>query len=138
MFDSIVGLFDERGLPPHGFCLLWDPGLVRLHVISDAIIGFAYYAIPIALGFLLLQRKDFRFGWILAMFGAFILLCGTTHVMDIWVLWNADYGVQGLIKAVTALVSIATAIALWPLVFRVLAMPTSTQFRRVAATRTVA
>jgi hypothetical protein len=34
---------------PHGHCYLWDPGLVRLHVISDFLIAVAYFTIPFTL-----------------------------------------------------------------------------------------
>jgi hypothetical protein len=41
---SLLQIFTETGLAPHGFCLLWQPGLVWLYVISDAVIGLSYYA----------------------------------------------------------------------------------------------
>jgi two-component sensor histidine kinase len=43
--------------------------------------------------------------------------------MAIWTLWHADYGVEALLKAVTAAASVVTAIALWPLLPRVIALP---------------
>ena len=39
-------LFDSSGLTPHGFCLLWEPGLIWSHALSDLAIGCAYYTIP--------------------------------------------------------------------------------------------
>ena len=42
-------LFNPSGLTPHGFCLLWAPGLIFLHAASDAVIGLAYFSIPLAL-----------------------------------------------------------------------------------------
>src|SRR4051794_28647176 len=48
-----------------------------------------------------------------------------THFLSIWTLWNPDYGLQGAVKAITAAVSLVTAIALWPLLPRVLALPSS-------------
>ncbi len=47
-------------------------------------------------------------------------------------LWHPDYAIQGMIKAVTAAISLATACLLWPLVPRALALPTTAQFQRVA------
>jgi len=127
----LLALFSETGLAPHGFCLLWQPGLIWLHVVSDAIIGTSYYAIPVALAYFVWHRADIAFGWIFWMFAAFIIACGTTHFFEIWVLWHPDYGLQGLIKAVTALASIATAAALWPLLPRALALPSLAEFRNV-------
>ena len=70
---GLLGFFNEGGLPPHGFCLLWDPGLIWLHVVSDAVIGVSYYSIPLALAYFVGRRKDVAFGWIFYMFAAFIL-----------------------------------------------------------------
>jgi PAS domain S-box-containing protein len=128
----LVSIFTERGLPPHGFCFLWDPGLIWLHAASDAVIGVSYYMIPLALAYFVYRRRDIMFGWIFWMFAAFILACGTTHFMDIWVLWHPDYALQGMIKALTAAISLATAVLLWPLVPRALTLPTTAQFQRVA------
>jgi hypothetical protein len=116
-------MFSETGLTPHGFCLLWEPGLIWLHVASDTVIGLSYYAIPLALGYFVWKRQDIIFGWIFWMFAAFILACGTTHFVEIWTLWHPDYWVQGLVKLVTAAVSLMTAVLLWPLIPRLLELP---------------
>jgi hypothetical protein len=29
------------GMHPHGYCYLWDPSLVTLHVTADALIGLS-------------------------------------------------------------------------------------------------
>ena len=100
-----------------------------MHVFSDAVIGIAYYSIPAVLVFLVWRRKDMDFGWVFWLFAAFILACGTTHFFGIWTLWNPDYGTQGLIKFVTAVVSIMTAIALWPLLPKLLVLPSPAQLR---------
>ena len=128
---GLLAFLREGGLPPHGFCLLWDPRLIALHVTSDAVIAVSYFAIPLALGWFASRRRDLAFGWVIWLFGAFITLCGTTHLMEIWVLWHADYAVQGLVKAATAAVSLLTAVLLWPLAFRLRAFPTPAQFREV-------
>lgn len=122
----------ERGLSPHGICLLWQPELLWLHAVSDIATGLAYYVIPVGLIWLVIKHRDLAFGWMFWLFGAFILLCGTTHFMDVWVLWNPDYGVQGLLKALTALASIMTAALLLQIMPRLLAVPTPGQLRRVS------
>ena len=96
-------IFNDAGLSPHGFCLLWRPELIWLHVTSDAIIALSYYSIPLALTYFVLKRRDLIFGWMFWLFGAFILACGTTHVFEILTLWYPLYGVEGAIKFVTAL-----------------------------------
>ena len=124
-------IFNENGLTPHGFCLLWQPGLIWLHVASDTITGLSYYAIPLALGYFVWKRPDIDFGWMFWMFAGFILACGTTHFFDVWTLWHPDYGIQGGVKAITAAISLTTAAMLWPLVPRLLLLPSRAQLRQV-------
>jgi len=114
-------LFDSDFIP-HGHCYLWQPGVVWLHAISDSLIAVAYYSIPLLLVHLVRKRKDLAFNWIFLMFGAFILACGTTHIMQVWTLWHGTYRLEGVLKAVTAALSIATAICLVFLMPRALAL----------------
>jgi signal transduction histidine kinase len=117
------GLFDAAALTPHGFCLSWEPGLMALHVVSDGLIAASYYSIPLAIALLLLRRGHVAFNWLAWLFALFIVACGTTHVMGIWTLWHPDYLADGAVKAVTAAVSVLTAAALWPLLPRLVALP---------------
>jgi two-component sensor histidine kinase len=106
-------------------CLLWQPGLVALHVASDAAIALAYFAIPISLGVFLCKRKDLerQHQALAALFGLFITACGLTHLASIVVLWFPLYGAEGLLKAVTAVASVATAIVLPFLIPQLLRIP---------------
>ncbi|WP_375474397.1 PP2C family protein-serine/threonine phosphatase [uncultured Nostoc sp.] len=115
---------------PHGHCYLWKPGLVSLHVISDALIALSYYSIPITLFYFVNKRKDLPFNWIFLLFSGFIVACGTTHIMEIWTLWFPTYWVSGLIKALTAIISVFTAVQLIPLVPQALALPSPAELER--------
>lgn len=121
----LASLFDNDALAPHGMCLLWRPELVWLHVVSDGLTGLAYWSIPIVLLLIALRRRDLVYPWALELFALFILACGATHFLSIWTLWRPDYGLQGVVKAATAIVSVATAILLWPLLPRLLALPSA-------------
>lgn len=122
---SLAALFDTEALAPHGTCLLWRPELLWLHVVSDTLIGLAYLSIPAVLLIVALRRRDLAFPWTFELFAVFLLACGTTHFLGIWTIWHPAYGLQGAVKAATAAVSAVTAIALWPLLPRVLALPSS-------------
>jgi signal transduction histidine kinase len=122
-----------QGLAPHGYCLLWDPALIWLHVISDTIIGLSYFSIPIALSVFLARRRDIEFGWLLWLFALFIMACGTTHFLSILVLWVPLYGIEGLVKLVTAAASVLTAAALWPLLPKLIALPSPRQLQQANA-----
>jgi len=100
---------------PHGNCYLWKPSLVWLHLLSDAFIALAYASIPLTLIYFVYQRKNLPFSRVFLMFAAFIVACGMTHGMGIWTIWHPDYWLSGLIKAITALISVYTALELIPL-----------------------
>jgi PAS domain S-box-containing protein len=130
MLDSAARwLFDPSGLTPHGFCLLWDPGLIWLHALSDIGIGVAYFTIPLALATFIRRRQDLVFRPVFWLFAAFILLCGTGHLLDVLTLWVPAYWADGLVKAATATVSIITAISVWWLMPQALALPSPLQLR---------
>jgi len=116
-------LLDSGGFQPHGFCYAWNTGLVWLNVVSDLLIAAAYFAIPVILFWFLRKRRDIPFGWILGLFGVFIVACGTTHAMEVWNLWHAQYWLAGVVKAVTAVASVGTAVVLTQAIPRLLHVP---------------
>jgi PAS domain S-box-containing protein len=120
-------LFGPAGLTPHGFCLLWQPGLIWLHALSDIGIGLAYFAIPVVVVAILRLRPDIGFRPVFVLFAAFILLCGMGHWLDLITLWMPAYGIEGVVKALTAVTSIATFFALWGLSREALSWPTPAQ-----------
>jgi two-component system NtrC family sensor kinase len=111
----------------HGYCFLWKPQLVWLHVGSDFLIALAYYSIPLLLIYFVWQRQDVPFQRIFLLFSAFILSCGTDHLLEIWTLWHPDYWISGLMKATTAIISLYTASELIPLIPKALELPSPAQ-----------
>lgn len=107
---------------PHGHCYFWNSELISLHAISDTLIAIAYFSIPCTLGYFVYERKDLPYPWIFALFGVFIVSCGTTHILEVWTLWHPNYWLSGSVKALTALVSLFTAIELFPIVPQALAL----------------
>ncbi|MBC1225031.1 HAMP domain-containing histidine kinase [Nostoc sp. UCD121] len=127
MLELLQKVFTDSLFIPHGHCYLWKTGLVWLHIISDSLIALAYFSIPIALVYFVRKREDLPFKSILLLFGAFIIFCGTTHVMEIWTLWHPTYWLSGFIKALTALISVYTAFTLVPIIPQALALPSPAQ-----------
>jgi PAS domain S-box-containing protein len=130
MLTSFFQLFSTQNYIPHGVCLLWQPGLLWLDVLSDAIIAASYFTIPFALIYFASRRHDLAFRGIFILSGGFILACGTTHVMGVVTLWYPAYWTDGLIKLITALVSIGTAFAMWQVMPLALALPSTAQLER--------
>jgi PAS domain S-box-containing protein len=130
MLSSLSELLSVQNYIPHGVCLLWQPGLLGLHVLSDATIAIAYYTIPLALVYFVSRRHDLAFRGIFVLTSAFILACGTTHVMAVLTLWYPAYWTDGIIKLVTALASIGTAIVIWQAMPLALAIPSTEQLAK--------
>jgi hypothetical protein len=129
-----LAFLDSGPFMPHGHCYFWTESLIALHVISDALIVLAYYSIPITLVYFVRKRKDLEFNWMFVCFAVFILACGTTHVMEIWNIWHANYWLSGGVKGLTALASVPTAILLVKLIPQALALPSPSQLRQANET----
>ncbi|HLF96370.1 MAG TPA: PAS domain S-box protein [Methylococcaceae bacterium] len=130
---------------PHGYCFAWSTVLLWVHVIADSATALSYYSIPFALLYFVRRRRDLPYRRMFVLFSLFILGCGTTHALGVWTIWHPDYWAEGLVKATTAAVSLSTAVLIWPLLPRALAMPSRTELetanRRLAeeaAARTAA
>ncbi|MGF1479695.1 MAG: PAS domain S-box protein [Cyanophyceae cyanobacterium] len=108
---------------PHGHCYLWQTPLVGLHLLSDLLTALAYYSIPAMLLYFVRQRRDVPFKDVFILFSAFIIACGTVHLMAVWTLWYPHYWLSGVVKAATALISCYTAWALFPILPQALALP---------------
>ncbi|WP_191090189.1 sensor histidine kinase [Histidinibacterium aquaticum] len=118
---------------PHGYCLFWQPWLVILFVGSDFLIFASYSAIPIALWSFLRQRQDIRYRGLVALFSAFILLCGITHLVSMLTLWVPMYPLHGVTKLITGIVSAATAVMLFRLIPELVRIPAPSELERVNA-----
>ena len=132
MFEQLAGIFSSAGFMPHGHCYLWTPALLWTFVISDVVIGLAYFSIPVALAYFVRRKPGFTFNWMMAMFAIFIFACGASHFMAVWNVWHADYWLDATVKAFTATASILTAVLIWPLIPKALAMPGPAQLQRAS------
>lgn len=126
-------LFAQNGFLPHGVCFTWAPSLLTLHLAADLLIAAAYFSIPLSLAYLVRKRADLPFNWVFLLFAAFIVACGVTHLIGVLTLWYPFYWFAGAVKAVTALVSIAAAVAVVLLMPRLLALPSAAQLRAANA-----
>ncbi len=108
---------------PHGVCISWDVPLLILHVFSDIFIALAYFSIPLGIIFFVRQKDDITFKPVYYLFAGFITACGITHLMGIITLWFPIYYIEGVFKALTAIVSVATAVYLIPRLSDMVALP---------------
>jgi PAS domain S-box-containing protein len=116
---------------PHGHCYFWLPEILWLHAISDSLIALAYFTIPLGIYRIMRRRKDIAEARpLLVLFILFIVFCGLTHLTEVYTIWNASYLFSGSLKALTALVSVVTAVMLWPTIPRILKIPSANTWRR--------
>jgi PAS domain S-box-containing protein len=133
MTASLASLFASDQFLPHGLSLLWEPWLVRLHAVSDALIAIAYYSMPLALLFAV-RRGGIAQGRIVTLLVLFLLAGGTTHLLGVWTLWQPDYPIEGVVKAVTAAVSVLAAVSLWTIrPMALAAVPAPADLRQIVA-----
>jgi signal transduction histidine kinase len=133
MQSVIDYLFGSAASMPHGVCLLWQTDLLALHAISDVLIFVSYASIPMALLVFVRRRPELEHRWAITLFAAFILFCGLSHLMAAFTVWFPFYGLQGLVKAATAAISVLTAFAIWPLIPKLLLIPSPAALQKVNA-----
>ncbi|HLP98823.1 MAG TPA: EAL domain-containing protein [Sideroxyarcus sp.] len=131
--QSAVEWLGTDGFMPHGHCYLWTPELLWTFAISEAVIVLAYFSIPFGLMYFVSKRPDIRFNWVFKLFSAFIFACGITHLLNIWTIWHPDYWLSAFAVAITAAISLAAAIMLWPLIPRALKQPSVQQLEQANA-----
>ncbi len=112
MSDFFTKLFDTSDYPARWTCGRWSPFEGWLHILSDWTIFLAYVAIPLSLFVLVSRRKDIRFPVVIWLFIFFILACGITHGVEAMIFWWPAYRFTGVLKAVTAIISVVTVVNL--------------------------
>jgi signal transduction histidine kinase len=123
MIEYLQKLFESAGFMPHGHCYFWRPEILITNVVGDGLTAFAYFSIPPTLFYLARKRDDLSHKSIIFLFVLFILACGATHLIEIVTVWNPVYRVQGVVKLITGLLSIATAIVLYRALPAIIALP---------------
>jgi signal transduction histidine kinase/DNA-binding response OmpR family regulator len=138
MFSFLSNLFNTSGFPPRWSCgRSWEeePILGWIHVVSDVLIFLSYLAIPILLLYFTYRKKTGMFLPIFWLFAAFILACGSVHLVEATIFWRPWYRLSGLLKLVTATVSMATVGALVPSMPKFLALRTPEELEHEIAVR---
>lgn len=86
---------------------VWPPSLLWVNVISDLVIAASCYSIPLTLYYFIRRRPDLK------LYGSILILaCGTTCALSVWGVWHPAYRFEGFVKAIAAVMSIATVCAM--------------------------
>lgn len=112
VIEFITNLFAADDWPPRWICGEWSSFHGWLYITSDIAIWLAYFVIPAIIIFFIQKRHEIPFLPVFWLFGAFIILCGSTHLIDALMFWWPGYRLSALLRLITALVSLATAFVL--------------------------
>jgi signal transduction histidine kinase len=127
MPDTDVSWFSGQQFLPHGHSDMGSPGILWMHVIADLLVAAAYFAVPFVLLYVARRRRDLPSNRLLIAFGIFVVLCGVDRLVAVWNLWHAAYWLEGVVKVLTALAVIPTAILLWRSLPSILSVPSRRQ-----------
>lgn len=128
VFEFFEKLFDADSWPARWYCGRWTEFHGWLYIGSDVAIWAAYFVIPVFLIRFLKKKPNIPLPSVFWLFGAFILFCGLTHLMDAVIFWWPDYRLSALLRFITAVVSWVTVLALYRFFPVALALRTSKEF----------
>ncbi len=123
MVDGVSSLLGSEGLRPYGECLLWTPELIGLHAAGNLLTAGPYFALTLAILIFSHRRPDLVHRGIARLFAAFIFLCALVNLVDFGSIWVPLYGIEGALKLMAGLVSVATAVVVWPMMRRAFVLP---------------
>ena len=109
--------------------LSWQQDLVTLNATSDLIVAMSFVVIAAGIVWVLMHRVHItrgqrRLGW---LFCLFMLFCAAIQSSDVFTLWYPMYGVQGLVKAGGALLSVFTIAFMMPMLPDIVKLPSAQQ-----------
>lgn len=135
--DFFLHLFDTSDFPPRWYCGKWSDLHGWIYIFSNLLIWLAYYLIPIGLlYFLSKQKQSVPFKKLIFAFIAFILACGTTHLMESIIFWFPVYRLNAILLVFTALISVYTAYLLIKNLPKLLELKTPSQLIKEVDSRT--
>lgn len=104
-------LLDTSDWPPRWHCGTWSDFHGWLYIFSDLAIWLAYFIIPVIIIWYIQKKHNVPFLPVFWLFGAFIILCGSTHLLDAVIFWWPAYRLSGFLRFLTAIVSFITVFA---------------------------
>lgn len=107
--EFFKGLFATGLWPARWNCGQWSDFHGWLYIISDLMIWFSYFAIPVIIvGYTYKKKFELKYTKTYFLFASFILLCGSTHLLDASMFWVPMYRFSALILFLTGVVSLFT------------------------------
>ena len=121
-------LFRADSWPARWTCGTWTEFHGWLYICSDLAIWAAYFVIPIFLIQFIKKKPNIPLPSVFWLFGAFIVFCGLTHLMDAIIFWWPAYRLSAMLRFITAIVSWGTIVAMYKYIPVALSLKTSKDF----------
>lgn len=130
--NFLQDLFSADGFPARWVCGLWTPFHGWLYILSNLAIWLAYFVIPVLLFIFIRGKKEgLPFSRTFWLFILFTFACGLTHLADSIMFWYPAYRLSASLLFCTAVVSWVTAIHLFRMLPRLLALKTPSQVEAI-------
>jgi signal transduction histidine kinase len=133
--DSVRSFLFSDGEAAQGFCIACDAALLHTHVAADLLLVLSFFAIAVLIVVSLRRREHPSLTGPAVLFAAFIALVGLAHLLSIVTMYLPWYGVQGSVKLVAGVFSVATALTLWKLLPQTLKIPSVSRLEAVIGER---
>ncbi|WP_228056183.1 PAS domain S-box protein [Microcoleus sp. LEGE 07076] len=105
--------FSQNFIPQGGW-EGWPLQLMGLHAVSDLLIALADYSVPAILTYFAWKHRKLPSSKRFLLLGAWFFCCGTTYLMQVWMLVHPSYEPSSLLAAVTAVISLWAVAELMP------------------------
>ena len=116
-------LFSTNDLTPFSTSIGQQPSLITLFASSNFLIGVSFLALAIMLVYVMYRTyKDIPFNWIYFAFASFLVASGIAYLLSVLTLWTPLYWLSGYVRLVTAVASVATALAFPMIIPRMVAL----------------
>jgi two-component system, chemotaxis family, sensor kinase Cph1 len=136
--DFLQNIFTIENWPARWVCGKWSEFDGWLYILSNVAIWAAYFAIPLCIAIYAKKKKTViaPFSKLLWLFAAFILACGTTHLLDAVMFWHPSYRVAATMLLLTAVVSWITVFKLVKILPAALSLKSPQQLETIIDERT--
>ena len=105
VWEFFSRLLDSSDWPPKWHCGRWTEFHGWLYIVSDLLIWSAYFTIPVVIIKYISKKQGIQFIRLYFLFAAFILACGSTHLLDAISFWVPVYRLNALVRLITGLLS---------------------------------
>lgn len=110
MLECLKSLLIDKLLMLDGSWDLWKPSSNWLNVTTDSLLAFFYYSISVPLIYCGSQQRKLPYTWILVCFGAFTLVSGTTHFIEVLAHWYPNSLLAGWLKVIISTIALFTSL----------------------------